>query len=126
MTKKALLLTLITVLVITALSACNSDDKYADDIIGKWECKYGNETVTLVFNKDLTGTARLSPSAELKNVLIKYTLKGEKLTITSYPTDNKGIAIGKADYSIRYYNGNLLIKPYGSSAKPSTFYKIAE
>lgn len=126
MTEKVLLFGLALLLMIASLSACTGNDKYAKDIVGKWECKYGNETVTLVFNEDNTGTASLTPSSELKNVLIKYTLKGEKLTVISYPEDNKGIAIGKAEYSVRCYDGNLLIRPYGTNVKPNTFYRLAD
>ena len=126
MIKKVFLVLLIGIFILSAFTACSNNDKYAEKIIGKWECKYGNDTLVLIFEEGGTGTARLSPSPTINDVKIEYTLNGEDISITSYRVDSQGEAIGTGEYSVRYYNGNLLFKPRGSAVKPNTFYKVGD
>ncbi len=124
MFKKSICLVLVLILGILFLTSCTSKDKYADDIIGKWECKCGNETLVFVFEEGGVGTARHTPAVNIKDVKIKYVLDGEKITITSYPIDDQGVPIGKAIYEIRYYKGEMLFRPVGSTAKAHYFYRV--
>lgn len=124
--KKAVTAILALALLLCTLTACNGKNKYAETIVGRWECTHGSETLLLVFNGDGTGTATITPATKIKTVKLLYSLNGEVITIESYPTDDKGIAIGKGEYDIRYYEGCLLIRPKGSASKPNSFYRLAD
>lgn len=126
MNKRLLSAAVAIALMLCALAGCTAEDKYADIIVGRWECTHGSETVVLVFNADGTGTATITPAATIKTVKLVYSLNGEAITVVSYPTDDKGIPVGKCEYDLRYYEGCLLIRQKGSASKPNSFYRVAD
>lgn len=124
--KKVVFAVLALTLLLSVLTACGGKDKYAEIIVGRWECTHGSETISIVFNGDGTGTATITPATTIKTVKLVYSLDGEMITIESYPTDDKGIPVGKREYDIRYYDGSLLIRPKGSTSKPNSFYRLGD
>jgi hypothetical protein len=103
---KRILAVALLVLTLTALVACGKED-----LIGTWEGKEGDYTVTYVFNKDGTGTC----SSDGVTVNITYTADD-----TAHTIDIKADALGQnvtQSLSYEIKKSELTLTSSGASVK---------